>query len=435
MPIAMDKARGGLPLRRRFPFLVVLLAVLSVAATLRPLAASARQPTPEIAAYDFKSDPAEAGWRLLPLDQVKAAPTGRWISNPQDPNASSLSVGNGCWQGPPFATVPHQYYRLTFRSKAQDRGYWAAMFYAADGRLLPADHNQGISKSDDWIDNEVYFQGKADAVTARLRFYLVSPNGGETIYIRDVRLSAATGEQVLDWSDRLYATIPAVQYQPASDRWALIPRTMQKLQHGEKLKMVLLGDSIGNDTGNAPLDKLIQRQFPGSKVEVITSVRGGTGCQYYQQPNRVQEYVVRYQPDVVMIIAICHGYDIAAIRSVVRQIHAECAAEIILTTGPISQESLMVASCAGAHNLSIEKATVFRQAFLDNVAQVAREEQVEFIPLRKLWNEYLATATPPHDVTWFLRDETHANLRGQQVVARLLEKYFAPKGAGVGTAR
>jgi len=29
-------------------------------------------------------------------------------------------------------------------------------------------------------------------------------------------------------------------------------------------------------------------------------------------------------------------------------------------------------------------------------------------------------------VTWFMRDVTHANVRGAQVVARMLEKYFAP---------
>jgi len=49
---------------------------------------------------------------------------------------------------------------------------------------------------------------------------------------------------------------------------------------------------------------------------------------------------------------------------------------------------------------------------------------VALLPLRKLWNEYLAAQQ--HDVTWFMRDVTHANVRGAQVVARMLEKYFAP---------
>ena len=70
-------------------------------------------------------------------------------------------------------------------------------------------------------------------------------------------------------------------------------------------------------------------------------------------------------------------------------------------------------------------AAAIRNAFLGAVEKLAVEERVEFLPLRRLWNEYLAAQQ--HDVTWFMRDVTHANVRGAQVVARLLESYFAPK--------
>jgi lysophospholipase L1-like esterase len=216
-----------------------------------------------------------------------------------------------------------------------------------------------------------------------------------------------------------------VQYQPPRDRWTLIPRTMQKLRRGEPLRIVILGDSIGNDTGNSPLDKLIQRQYPGSRVTVITSVRGGTGCQYYQQENRVQEYVARHRPDLVMIIAISHGHQAEPIRSVIRQIRAQCAAEILLTAAPIAQDKLMIENYAKDHKLTIDQAAAIRKAFLAAIEKLAVEERVEFLHLRKLWNEYLAAQQ--HDVTWFMRDVTHANVRGAQVVARMLEEYFAPK--------
>jgi len=375
----------------------------------------------------FRSDPAEAGWQLLQFDWVNEPAAGRWVPGTRASDGGSLSVENGYWQSPRFATVPHRYYRLTFQSKAQLPGYWAAMFFTPDGKVMQADHNSAIFESEDWIDNEFYFQGKEDAVSAVLRFYPTSPEKGKTIRIRDVKLAEATDAEVLDWADRLYATLPPVTYEPSPGRWALIPRTMQKLRNGQTVRIVILGDSIGNDTGNSPVDKLIQRQYPGSRVEVITAVRGGTGCRYYQQENRVQEYVVRYAPDLVMIIAISHKYDLDAIRNVIRQIREKCDAEIILTTGPISQESVMTRDYARARKVSIEKAAAARKAFLESVEKLANEEQVEFIDLRRLWNDYMATATQSHDVTWFMRDETHANVRGRQVVARMLEKYFAPE--------
>jgi len=387
----------------------------------------AQQATVRIFAYDFESDPAEAGWQLLQFDWSPSPAKGGWISESADPHVYSLSVEDGYWQGPQFAVVPHQYYRLTFQSTAQVPGYWAAMFYNADGQMLPADHNSGIFQSDDSIDNELYFQGKADAVSARLWFYPRQPQKDKQVCVRNVTLATATEKQMLRWADRLYVTLPPVQYQPPCDRWTLIPRTIQKLQNREAVKIVILGDSIGNDTGNSPLDKLIQRQYPGSRVTVITSVRGGTGCQYYQNENRVQDYVVRYKPDLVMIIAISHGHQSEPIRSVIRQIRAQVDAEVILTTGPIAQDKVMVENYAKDTNISVEEATAIRKTFLEDVENLAAEERVEFIPLRRLWNEYMAAATQEHDVSWFMRDVTHANVRGAQVVARMLERYFAPR--------
>jgi len=398
---------------------ILLLAPVTLFSCAGTPARAAARP---VLAHDFRSNPADAGWQLLQFSWNRSPLKGGWIS---DPRAPSLSVENGYWQGPPFDSTPHQYYRLTFRSLAQVPGFWAAMFFAADGRMLQADHHSGIDPSDGWIDNEFCFQGKAEAVSARLWFYPASPQEGRRIFIRDVTLAAATDSQVLDWADRLYATLPPVRYRPPADRWALIPRALGKLRKGEPLRIVILGDSIGNDTGNSPFDRLIQRQYPGSRVTVVTSVRGGTGCPYYQEENRVQEYVVRHKPDLVMIVAISHGHQLDPVRNVLRQIRQQCDAEIILTTGPIARDTLMAGNYAKEKKIPLEEAEATRKAFLDAMEKLAAGERVEFIPLRKLWNEYVAAQG--HDAGWFMRDVTHANARGAQVVARILEKYFAPE--------
>lgn len=407
--------------------------ILAIVSSL-PCGTSAQITKPDILAHGFQSEPAKAGWELLQFPWVQTPAKGGWVpggsrtresSDPKSGDFGYVSVENGYWQGPQFSVTAHEYYRLTFQSRAQVPGYWAAMFFTADGQMLPADHNSGIFQTDDWIENELYFQGKADAVSARLWFFPVSPKDGHAICIRNVTLAMATDQQVLEWADRLYATLPPVQYQPPRGGWTLILRTMKTLQDGQPVRIVILGDSIGNDTGNSPLDKLIQRQYPGSRVTVITSVRGGTGCQYYQQENRVQEYVVRHRPDLVMIIAISHGHQSEPIRNVIRQIREQCTAEILLTAAPIAQDKLMIENYAKEHKITTAEAAAIRKAFLEAVEKLAVEERVEFLHLRRLWNEYLAAQQ--HDVAWFMRDETHANVRGAQVVARIVEKHFAPK--------
>ncbi|NQT92413.1 MAG: SGNH/GDSL hydrolase family protein, partial [Lentisphaerae bacterium] len=388
--------------------------------------ACTQEPGHKILSGGFRADPIKAGWRLDRRPGDSKPGQGGWIKAADSPHAHSLRVVDGYWKSPVFKTAPHSYYRLTFQSKAQLPGHWAVMFYDADGRLLEADHNSWLEVTDKWLVNEFFFQGKEDAVSARLWFYPVAPSAGKAVYIREVALAAATGEQVLAWADRVYATLPPVTYKPPADRWGRIPRAMETLRSGKPLRIVLLGDSIANDAGNSPFDKLIQRRYPGSEVTVITSVRGGKGCQFYQKRNRVQEYVVRYRPDLVIITGISHGHDVNPIRSVVRQIRAGCDAEIMLTTGPIAQDKEIIRDWAQRQHMSIPKAAALRQDFLRNIKALATDEKLEFIPLRRLWNEYMAVATNEHDVTWFMRDVTHANYRGRQVVGRMLERYFAP---------
>jgi len=375
----------------------------------------------------FDEAPQEKDWTLLQFEWKQSPARGESLPGSAAAPATVLRVEDGYWRGPTFSVNRRQYYRVLFQSHAQVPGLWAVMFFDAEGKMLQADHNSGIDASEAWIDNEFFFQSKEGAVSARLWFYPLAPQPGKAVSLRDIRVTAAGSERVLAWADSLYATLPQVDYEPDDVRWSLIPDTMKKLQDSETLRIVILGDSIGNDTGNSPVDKLIERHYPGSEVKLITSVRGSTGCQYYRHENRVQDYVTRYKPDLVMITAISHGYDVESIRVVVRQIRAQNEAEIIVTSGPIGQDRLMIEGYAEKKDVSLEEAAAVHRAFLRDLRRMAKKERVEFIPLRSLWNDYLTGPAKECDIMWFMRDRTHANLRGRQVVARLLEKYFAPK--------
>jgi hypothetical protein len=70
------------------------------------------------------------------------------------------------------------------------------------------------------------------------------------------------------------------------------PARRQRLASGGPLRIVMLGDSICNDTSKSLYETLLARIYPKAKIEIVTSVRGGTGCWYYKDEGRVKPYVL-----------------------------------------------------------------------------------------------------------------------------------------------
>jgi len=58
-------------------------------------------------------------------------------------------------------------------------------------------------------------------------------------------------QRTIDEIDRIYADMTAVRYVPPSDRWTFLPRTRKRLLEGGALRIVMLGDSIVNDTSRS----------------------------------------------------------------------------------------------------------------------------------------------------------------------------------------
>ncbi len=56
--------------------------------------------------------------------------------------------------------------------------------------------------------------------------------------------------------------------------------------------------------------------------------------------------------------------------------------------------------------------------------KVAQQEKVEFLDMRSPWDAY-EKSIRRHPL-WLRRDYVHANARGRQVLARILEAYFRP---------
>ena len=247
--------------------------------------------------------------------------------------------------------------------------------------------------------------------TARIGGFLV--NG--TV---ENRLAGLSG---LERIDAIYSRMDPIRYNGPKDRFDNIPKTMAKLRNGGELRMVLLGDSIMGNTTASQFEQLIMRDYPKCKIVKIASLRSSTGCKYYQDDNRVEDYVLKHNPDLLVIGGISNGSDKAAseaVRSVIKQVRAKQPHVEVLLLTPV------FGSPRDAH---IKNWTYEIDPTTDNfrfgMQQVAKEENCAFFDMTAPWYQYVLDSGKT--LGWFMGDAVHANERGCQIIGRLLEQWFA----------
>lgn len=259
----------------------------------------------------------------------------------------------------------------------------------------------------------------------RLRVAAEPPKGSQGRFVRigcllvdgDVADPHA-GKAPLERLDAIYAGMEPLRYTPPAKRWQHLPRTLQRLQEGGRLKVVLLGDSIMNQTCHSGFDLLLERRYPKVKIEKIASVRGSTGCWWYKEENRVEEYVLKHHPDLLMIGGISQRNDVDSIRQVIHQVRAKQQPEILLLSPAFGfEESDFIKNWT----YSIKPDGMDYRACL---MRLASEENCEFLDMTGPWWQYVQDSDKTYG--WFRGDAVHANERGTQILARILEKYFAP---------
>jgi hypothetical protein len=234
-------------------------------------------------------------------------------------------------------------------------------------------------------------------------------------------------------ADTLFLQLEPIAYRPPPGRWSRIPKTMERLRSGGTVRMVMLGDSIINNIQSSHFERLIERAYPGSRIEKIVSVRGSTGCWYYQEPEHLQNYVLRHKPDLLVIGGISQKGDVEAIRSVIRQTRAALPeVEVVVMTDvyggpwakdldPYDPKNAADPDPAGT-------------GYRDRLFKMAGEERVEYVNITQPWMRHLTASKQPLGA--FKSDAVHANARGSQLIGRFLELYFAPDGwDAYGTAK
>lgn len=228
---------------------------------------------------------------------------------------------------------------------------------------------------------------------------------------------AYAGMDTLQRIDAIYAAMDPVDYAPEQGRFANIPETMKTLRNGGELRMVLLGDSIIGNTSGSSFELLMMRHYPKCTVKKITSLRSSTGCTYYQEDNRVEDYVLRHEPDLLVIGGISNRGDAEAVRSVIQQVRAKKPdTEVLLLTpvfGSVTDKN------SKDFTPEIDTGT---DNFRFNMQKVAAEENCAFFDMSGPWWSYIENSGKTYG--WFKGDAVHANQRGCQIIGRLLESWF-----------
>jgi len=367
--------------------------------------------SPPVFSSDCERDPLQEGWTNIGWAEYEKNLV--WVDDDVHSGAHCLGivrwphipVGGG-WESPPFPVEPAQYYRLTYWAKTSKPAFVGVVFYNQTGALTEGDNYAEIPVAGQWTERTLVFATKYPGVTAAVVF---QPQSGHSLLFDDMRVDAISRVDARRWAERIAGEMLPIGYAPPPDAGRALPRTGARLRRGESLRVVLLGDSIANDVSNSLLDVLLEGRFPRTRLEMRFTGKGGTGWLKYQQ--QIRQRILNHQPDLVILEAISNEPrfirdNLTRIITTVRQ--ASPRTEFLLVT-PHLQSWLNQQDCGIPH----------REA----LAQVAREQQVEYIDLMSAWQGYLARTGKP--VESLLRDVLHMNDYGRQLSAQVLAAYLA----------
>lgn len=325
------------------------------------------------------------------------------------------------WVSAAFPVEPGGCYRVELETKAEAGALVASRYTDAGGTAIVSDNFNRVRPSGDWASTSWCFQVPPNAVSGEIA---VASGGGKEFHIRLIRVEQAEATVMQAWQAAGLAALPPIDFVPPPDRWQALPQTHARLKSGEKLRIVMLGDSIINDTYGGGIELMLKHQWPVADVLVIPSVRGGTGVGYYQQEGRVREYVLDHKPDLVIIGGVSHGYDLGAMRSVISQIRTASDAEILILTGAMVPEDKFRMDLVNKRGMTGLDAAAQVREFNRGLPLLAHAMGAGFFDFRRVWDAYLYESGMPS--ACFRRDEIHGDITGKLLLAAMLSRYLGP---------
>ncbi len=233
-----------------------------------------------------------------------------------------------------------------------------------------------------------------------------------------------------------YKEMTPVHYYPASNRWLNLPIVNKALtSKNSSLNIVMLGDSIINDTYRSQWDNLVlQPAYPNCKISCVAIVRGSTGCWYYKEGNNIEKYVLPHNPDLLIIGGISQKDDIDSIREVIKQVQSARKCDVLLMTKSYGEVSEKVTRRYADPYLDYKPGVVENgwsydiptdpQDYRRRLLELAQETKSGFLDMTAPWGAYIRQSGKPLD--YFKRDIIHANVKGEQIIGRILAAHLSP---------
>ena len=378
--------------------------------------------TGKAAGWRFEASGAKGGQTFNPLEGWYPDKGGKLIS--------------------PRVAIPKTgaYYKLSFTGFAPVRSYETVAFYDAAGNMIADNYDViyggevGVQSSSNLQHYERVVFAQEDVKEAEVFFQ--SPKG---CTVRDVKLEPATVEEAAKWCDSVYAKLPPLNFAPKGNPLALAPKTLDALKTGKPWRILMLGDSIMQDTFHSQFHALVKRAYPKSEVTWLVSVRGSTGCWYYCEPENFKKYVADYKPDCVFIGGISGWIHPEmplnggpAIESVAKRINSELGAEVVVMTPTLAIDwrvpkgtalGTAVPPSAFDHAALGDKAWKYDTQAAEGLKAICAKNGW---PLWDMFNpayDWLFETGLPSE--FYGRDYVHSGELGKQLIARIALAYFS----------
>lgn len=340
------------------------------------------------------------------------------------------------------------WYRLTFDAETKEHTYWGVNFYDKDGKIFIADHNDLVFTGGKQ-NFERYFYASDKA--AKVNIFFIAKKG---IEVWDVKLEESTAADAAKSCDSFYEKMPKLdKFFPPMKASEMLPKTSAALKNGTPFRVIMLGDSIINDTYNSNFQSLVAKAYPNNKFEYVASVYGCGGGNLYHDREKFKEFVTDLKPDLLIIGGVSNCFNAPAAQSVTNLEQAinmakELKCEILVMTPGAAwdtrtydlknpsvplpaqvfdpKENLRI-RYMNNWNMPRDLLKVSTEAYLhldfaNEVRAVAKHTGVPLLEVTVPAYSYIFASEKPWG--FFARDAVHSNVYGKQINGRILANFL-----------
>jgi hypothetical protein len=202
-----------------------------------------------------------------------------------------------------------------------------------------------------------------------------------------------------------------------------MPNAINRLDSGQPLNVVMVGDSIIHDTFSTFFDARVDRRYPtGARLDVHELVASGAGAAYWMQNNRIRDQVMPLNPQLLMFGGVSTPItDISLFGEMIRQARAiNPAVEIVLMSPLAGDFDNPYLNPTLVQPFDPVNGTDYRA----QLYRFAQQQGVQFWDMTTPWASYILNSGLPY--SYFLRDGVHMNGYGDMLTGEIVSGYFSP---------